>query len=111
MAGYWERGSMGAGLEVHRLATEPQASASMKGRVCWVLGSFFLLLLRCFLVLLLKPSCFYKSCLLGARSFSFAGKGAVAYTVSNRCNYWVGLALMAHTHWHFDITSPTVVHT
>jgi len=38
---------------------------------------FCLFVVELFAVLLLKPSCFYKSCLLGARSLSIAE----AYTI------------------------------
>lgn len=59
------------GLEVHRLAPEPQASSATKGRIRGFWGRFF------FVVKLFSGSrskvifFFYKSCLLGSRSLSF----------------------------------------
>lgn len=93
MAQYWGKGM---GLEVYRYVLFGNRTAGLNYHERQSVGfwGIFFLLLCCILVLLLKPSCFYKSCLLGARSFSFAEEGDVAYTVSNGCNYRVGLVLM-----------------
>lgn len=102
MAWYWERGSGGKGLEVQRLVLFGSTTAGLgrhERQSRLLFGESFFLWMNCFLVLLLKPSCFYKSC-----PSLFAETGAVVYTVSDHCNYWVGLAFMVHT-LAYDIQS------